>query len=52
MAAGVGRTLNTLGVGTGDLSFFSDHALQDPCMATNPRRATRRDIEVVYEESL
>lgn len=49
---GVARTLADVGVGRDDMAFFSDHALNDPCMATNPRRATKRDIEVVYEESL
>jgi len=51
-AAGIVRTLNDLGVGRSDMNFFSDHALKDPCMATNPRKASQRDIEVVYEESL
>ena len=51
-AAGIVRTLNNLGVGRSDVNFFSDHALKDPCMATNPRKASQRDIEVVYEESL
>jgi alcohol dehydrogenase class IV len=51
-AAGINRTLNNMGVGRADVTFFSDHALRDPCMATNPRRASQRDIEVVYEESL
>lgn len=51
-AAGVNRSLKELGVGRSDVTFFSDHALKDPCMATNPRRASQRDIEVVYEESL
>lgn len=51
-AAGIYRTLNNLGVGRDDVNFFSDHALKDPCMATNPRKASQRDIEVVYEESL
>ena len=51
-AAGIMRNLNDLGVGRDDVTFFSDHALKDPCMATNPRRASKRDIEVVYEESL
>lgn len=51
-AAGIGRTLGELGVGRTDVTFFSDHALQDPCMVTNPRRASKRDIETVYEESL
>jgi alcohol dehydrogenase class IV len=51
-AAGIVRTLNDLGVGRSDVNFFSDHALKDPCMATNQRKASQRDIEVVYEESL
>ncbi|ACH40869.1 iron-containing alcohol dehydrogenase [Citrifermentans bemidjiense Bem] len=50
--AGVARTLAEVGVGVSDLSLFSEHALKDPCMATNPRRPSKRDIEVVYEESL
>ncbi|MBU5638557.1 iron-containing alcohol dehydrogenase [Geomonas sp. Red69] len=50
--AGVGRTLAEVGVGRDDLKLYSEHALKDPCMATNPRRASKRDIEVVYEESL
>ena len=51
-AAGIVRTLNELGVGSSDMKFLTDHALKDPCMATNPRKASERDIEVVYEESL
>jgi alcohol dehydrogenase class IV len=50
--AGIKRTLAEVGVRTADVNLYSDHALKDPCMITNPRRATRRDIEVVYEESL
>ncbi|GFO66179.1 alcohol dehydrogenase-like regulatory protein ErcA [Geomonas paludis] len=50
--AGVARTLAEVGVGHDDLKLYSEHALKDPCMATNPRRASKRDIEVVYEESL
>jgi len=51
-ATGIVRTLNNLGVGRSDMSFLTNHALHDPCMATNPRKASQRDIEVVYEESL
>lgn len=51
-AAGITRTLNELGISRGDVGFLSNHALKDPCMATNPRKASMRDIEVVYEESL
>lgn len=51
-AAGIDRRLKDLGVGLNDMNFLTNHALKDPCMATNPRKATKRDIEVVYEESL
>ncbi|NVO00506.1 MAG: iron-containing alcohol dehydrogenase [Geobacteraceae bacterium] len=51
-AAGIDRRLNELGVGLSDMRFLTNHALKDPCMATNPRKPTQRDIEVVYEESL
>ena len=51
-ATGIVRTLNELGVSRGDLKFLTGNALKDPCMATNPRKASQRDIEVVYEESL
>ena len=51
-SAGIVRTLNELGVGRSDMNFLTSHALKDPCMATNPRKASQRDIEVVYEESL
>ncbi len=50
--AGVARTLAQVGVGRSDVAIFSEHALKDPCMATNPRRPSKRDIEVLYEESL
>jgi len=51
-AAGIRRTLGNLGVGHDDVTFYSEHALKDPCMATNPRRASHRDVEIVYEESM
>lgn len=51
-AAGISRNLKDLGVSRTDLMLYSDHAMKDPCMATNPRPASKRDIEVVYEESL
>lgn len=31
---------------------LSGFALQDPCILTNPRKSSRRDVEVVYEEAL
>ncbi len=51
-AAGLDLSLGRLGVHRTDLSSLSVKALKDPCMVTNPRPANRRDIEVLYEESL
>jgi len=35
-----------------DISELARKAMADPCMVTNPREATVRDIEVLYEEAL
>lgn len=51
-AAGVDLHLESLGVHRSDVPVLSEKALRDPCLITNPRRANRRDIEVLYEESL
>ena len=49
--SGVNRGLSTLGVSRSDLPPLSETALRDPCMITNPRQPTKRDIEVIYEEA-
>lgn len=51
-AVGITRTLGELGVKPGDVPQLAKNAIMDACMATNPRRAGQRDIEVVYEEAL
>jgi len=51
-ASGVEKVLKDIGVGRSDLPQLSKKALRDPCLVTNPRRATQRDLEVIYEESL
>ncbi len=51
-AAGMDRVLKDVGVTRSDVRQLSRKALRDPCMVTNPRRATLRDLEVIYEESL
>jgi alcohol dehydrogenase class IV len=50
--AGFDRRLELLGVSHSDLSRLSQMALKDPCLITNPRPANKRDIEVIYGESL
>ncbi len=44
--------LESLGVRIGDIVDLSEQALVDPCIVTNPRDAEKRDIEVIYGESL
>jgi alcohol dehydrogenase class IV len=51
-AAGVERRLAQLGVHRTDVPILTRKAVKDPCLVTNPRWASRRDIEVVYEEAL
>ncbi|MDR3567300.1 MAG: iron-containing alcohol dehydrogenase, partial [Syntrophobacteraceae bacterium] len=51
-AAGIERTLARLGVHRTDVPNLTQKAIKDPCMVTNPRWASSRDIEVVYEEAL
>ncbi len=45
---GIDATLSDLGVGPGDLPALAKRALDDPCMATNPRRPEPKDIEEIY----
>ncbi len=50
--AGVRYTLSSLGVRPDDIPTLAYKAMRDPCMATNPRRPTQKDIETIYEEAL
>jgi|SRR5208337_434334 len=49
---GVTETLGDLGVTKQDIPQLAQNAMHDPCMATNPRQPTRKDIERIYEEAL
>ena len=49
---GVTETLGDLGVTRQDIPALARNAMHDPCMATNPRRPTLKDIERIYEEAL
>jgi alcohol dehydrogenase class IV len=51
-AAGVNQVLKDVGISRADVPVLSKKALHDPCLITNPRKATQRDLEVIYEESL
>ena len=51
-AVGFHETLARHGVGSSDIPFLSRHAMHDPCILTNPRQSSQRDVEVVYGEAL
>ncbi len=48
----INRTLGEMGVRTSDIHSLAIKAVKDICIYTNPRKATVRDIEVIYEEAL
>jgi len=49
---GLETKLSELGVSVSDIPSLSGFALQDPCILTNPRKSSLRDVQVVYEEAL
>ncbi|MDA8163696.1 MAG: iron-containing alcohol dehydrogenase [Desulfobacteraceae bacterium] len=49
---GTDRRLSQLGVTPGHLADLAAKAINDPCLATNPRRPTRGDIEQLYAQAL
>lgn len=49
---GITKTLGQRGATLADIPILAQKALKDPCMVTNPRLPTQRDIEVIYEEAL
>lgn len=49
---GVTDRLSDLGVTKKDLPELAKKAIQDPCLATNPRKMTVADIEKIYEKAL
>ncbi|QTP60189.1 iron-containing alcohol dehydrogenase [Billgrantia antri] len=51
-AVGLAGTLGSAGVSSSDVPFLAEHAVEDPCILTNPRRSCLRDVAVVYEEAL
>lgn len=48
---GITKRLGLVGVKTSDINQLSKNAMADACMLTNPRKPTKRDIEVIYEEA-
>ena len=51
-AVGISETLSAKGVALTDIAPLAANAIKDPCIATNPHKPNKRDIEVIYEEAL
>ncbi len=49
--AGVSQTLGQMGVSRADIPRLAEHAMSDACIATNPRKPGRKDIEALYEKA-
>lgn len=49
---GITKQLGENGVKSSDIPELAEKAVNDACMLTNPRKATKRDIEVVCEEAM
>lgn len=50
--AGVGCVLGDQGIAKGDIPRLAANAVRDLCLATNPRSATTKEIERLYEAAL
>ena len=50
-AVGIREHLGQKGIRTGDIPVLSAKAVLDPCLVTNPKTATTRDLQVIYEEA-
>lgn len=51
-AVGVPRGLSALGVTEQDMSRLAETTMRDACLTTNPRDATRDDIEALFRAAL
>jgi alcohol dehydrogenase class IV len=49
---GMTETLGDLGITRMDIQDLAKKAIRDPCMVTNPRQPTIKDIEQIYEAAL
>jgi alcohol dehydrogenase class IV len=51
-SVGITKTLGAVGVSSCDIGTLARNAHNDPCLLTNPKRASVRDLEVIYEEAM
>lgn len=49
---GIPRSLSEVGVKKDDIPLLARHVLRDPCLVTNPREPSLKDIEDIYERAL
>jgi alcohol dehydrogenase class IV len=49
--AKIAGSLADRGLRSSDIPVLAEKAVKDPCLVTNPRRALKRDLEVIYEEA-
>ena len=52
LAVGIGDGLTRRGVTSGEVGHLADFAMRDPCIFTNPRRASNADLKAIYGEAL
>lgn len=45
-------SLHAIGVSENDLYLLAEKAITDPCMVTNPRQISVRDLEVIFKNAL
>ena len=50
--AGIKTSIGALGVTRSDIAQLAGNAFHDPCLATNPRESSVKDIERIYEKAL
>jgi alcohol dehydrogenase class IV len=49
---GISQSLSDVGVKKEDIPLLASHVLNDPCLVTNPREPSLKDIENIYERAL
>nr|VFK48789.1 MAG: Alcohol dehydrogenase, class IV [Candidatus Kentron sp. TC] len=51
-SVGINARLEQKGIRLTDVPLLADNAKKDMCLLTNPRKANKRDLEVIYEDAL
>lgn len=49
---GITKTLTNIGVKSADIPVLAGKAFHDACLLTNPRKASKEDIKIIYEEAI